>query len=141
MVAYSFKDRFAGPILNGTKGGTIRASRGGRGHARPGEMLQLYTGMRTEECQHICDRKCLATSRILLNLDSMGKPAIIKIYDGASVCRYRGPALDGFADFAEMAKFWFTIHGPGRFDGWHIRWLPLLEAWHVAILDAPRETT
>jgi hypothetical protein len=57
MVAYSFKERFAEPILNGTKGGTIRASRKGPlraatgGHAKPGEELQLYTDMRTRNCR------------------------------------------------------------------------------------------
>ncbi|MEJ0016825.1 MAG: ASCH domain-containing protein [Acetobacteraceae bacterium] len=46
MVAYSFKRDFAAPILAGIKRQTIRADR--RRHARPGEVLQLYTGMRTK---------------------------------------------------------------------------------------------
>jgi hypothetical protein len=43
MVAYSFNPIFVGPILAGTKRQTIRAER--KRHARPGEAMQLYTGM------------------------------------------------------------------------------------------------
>ena len=48
MVAYSFKRRFREPILAGSKQQTIRADR--KRHARRGEALQLYTGMRTTQC-------------------------------------------------------------------------------------------
>lgn len=72
-VAYSFQQQFAEPILAGTKGGTIRAQRSGRGHARPGEELQLYTGMRTKHCRLICRKPCIAVTRILLGF----APAIL----------------------------------------------------------------
>ena len=88
MVAYSFKARFAEPIIAGTKGGTIRAAwkmfdagavrRDGKtflrhprrdtgGHARPGEELQLYTGMRTKHCRLIARKTCVAVQPIRLN--------------------------------------------------------------------------
>jgi hypothetical protein len=47
VVAYSFRQQFRPPILAGTKRQTIRADR--KRHARPGEQLQLYTGMRTRQ--------------------------------------------------------------------------------------------
>jgi hypothetical protein len=53
MVAYSFDKRFVPQIENGFKRQTIRAHR--RRHARPGEALQLYTGMRTKHCRKIRD--------------------------------------------------------------------------------------
>jgi hypothetical protein len=53
MVAYSFDKRFVPQIANGFKRQTIRAHR--RRHARPGEALQLYTGMRTKQCKKIRD--------------------------------------------------------------------------------------
>lgn len=53
MVAYSFKRQFGPPILAGTKGGTIRNDR--KRHARPGEELQLYHGMRTKSCTLIAN--------------------------------------------------------------------------------------
>lgn len=53
MVAYSFNRRFVQAIESGIKSQTIRAPR--RRHARPGERLQLYTGMRTKACRLIRD--------------------------------------------------------------------------------------
>ena len=52
MVAYSFKKQFAYPVEKGYKLQTIRASRKTR-HARPGESIQLYTGMRTKQCRKL----------------------------------------------------------------------------------------
>lgn len=49
MVAYSFHPRFVDAILGGTKRQTIRMHR--RRHARPGEEMQLYAGMRTRHCR------------------------------------------------------------------------------------------
>ena len=56
MVAYSFKARFAEPILAGTKLHTVRAPR--KRDARPGEELQLYRGMRTRQCALIARKTC-----------------------------------------------------------------------------------
>ncbi|HEV2098725.1 MAG TPA: hypothetical protein VGR45_07330 [Stellaceae bacterium] len=144
MVAYSFQSRFAEPILAGAKGGTIRAPRRNPsairaefgGHAWPDETLQLYTGMRTKHCRRISDRKCLATTRILLCFGTtVGEPEIV-VHDEVYK-RFRSTAdldafarFDGFADFADMAAFWHVGRTPGGpyldvFDGWHIRWLPL----------------
>jgi hypothetical protein len=46
MVAYSFAPQFIDTIRSGTKCQTIRPI-GKRRHARTGEPVQLYTGMRT----------------------------------------------------------------------------------------------
>ena len=51
MVAYSFKKQFGPPILAGTKAQTIRADR--KRHVRSGELVQLYTGMRTRQCRRL----------------------------------------------------------------------------------------
>ena len=60
MVAYNFKKQFAPAITNGTKLQTIRAPRSTR-HARPGELIQLYTGMRTKTCRKLLpDPQCKA---------------------------------------------------------------------------------
>ena len=71
MVAYSFQRRFAPPISTLVKRQTIRADR--RRHARPGEMLQLFTGMRTRHCAKIiADPRCLSVEPIVLRMDSDG---------------------------------------------------------------------
>ncbi len=129
MVAYSFKARFAQPILDGTKLGTIRAN-GKRRHARAGEALQLYTGMRTRQCRKVKDETCVATLPIFLNLHP---------YFGLVTARIEATVLragqikrlareDGFLDEDDMAAFWFEEHGKGdAFDflGSLIRWRPI----------------
>lgn len=51
MVAYSFQKEFSPLIVDGLKRQTVRGHR--RRHARPGEMIQLFSGMRTRHCRKI----------------------------------------------------------------------------------------
>jgi hypothetical protein len=124
VVAYSFQRRFAEPILAGTKGGTIRADRVRR-HARPGDELQLYVGMRTKQCRLITRKTCLGCEPITINFASWGSGYVI----AGTRCLQRLPeldafaAFDGFRCFSDMAEFWAATHGVDRFHGWHIRWL------------------
>ncbi len=64
MVAYSFHQCFEGSIIAYRKLQTVRGHR--RRHARPGEPMQLYTGMRTRAC-----RKLLADDPICVSLDDI----------------------------------------------------------------------
>lgn len=59
MAAYSFNRRFIPPLLAGLEPGpwmpgmkrhTLRRPRP-QGHARPGQRVDLYTGMRTKQCR------------------------------------------------------------------------------------------
>jgi len=146
MVAYSFQKRFAGPILAGTKGGTIRAERKlprkvwtaptsayrralVGGHALPGEEIQLYTGMRTKHCALITRKTCREVEPIALNFE-----AEVIAFDGREDLYDQQPELDffaqfdGFAGWDEMREFWAKWRrttGLLVFDGWHVRWLPL----------------
>lgn len=132
MVAYSFKARFALPIIDETKGGTIRANR--RRHARPGEELQLYTGMRTRQCRLIARKTCIAVEPVEL-LMGIFHPAVH--FSGR--CQHLAGAakldafacFDGFDDWADMKAFWRKTHEASHFQGWHIRWMKL-----PAILEA-----
>ncbi len=53
MVAYSFNPRFIEPIRQGLKTQTIRSYSEAR-QPRPGQLLQLYTGMRTPTASASC---------------------------------------------------------------------------------------
>jgi hypothetical protein len=123
MVAYSFQRQFAEPIVVGTKGGTIRADR--RRHARPGEEMQLYVGMRTKHCRLIGRRICLAIEPVLLDFGRR------KIIVGSEVIAGERPLeafarFDGFPGFDVMQLFWSgSLERIVTFEGWHIRWLPL----------------
>jgi len=134
MVAYSFQKQFAMPILEGTKGGTIRANR--KRHAHPGEELQLYTGMRTKHCRLIARKPCLAVTPISLNFkinEWVGIAGVASPIKGArSLDTFA--VFDGFSDWASLREFWRETHdlavgsSAAVFRGQHIRWLELPEA-------------
>lgn len=123
MVAYSFQTRFVRPILAGTKCQTIRGHR--KRHARPGEGMQLYTGMRTRQCRLITRAECVSVHEIeifvhsfcLLSVDMDGVP-----FEG---CMNDFAIADGFTGLADMWGFWNHVHGWGDFTGVLLRWSPL----------------
>ncbi len=124
MVAYSFKSRFAPLIFLGLKRQTIR---GGRArHARPGEMLQLFVGMRTAKCHKICtDVRCTSVRPILIAFEPQGA------IEGILVDGFAPPDLDdfaredGFADLLDMETFWHRENSPvGLWHGFLIQWEP-----------------
>jgi hypothetical protein len=136
MVAYSFQVRFCEPILDGTKGGTIRGERL-RGHARPGDALQLYTGMRTRHCRLITRKTCCDLSRLLLNFerdqvhisagcarDTSSRP--VDFHTASQLDIFA--RFDGFNEWGELKTFWRETHDVERgVRPWYIRWLPLPE--------------
>lgn len=139
MVAYSFKRRFVDPIRVGLgiecdvrpmtgppepKTHTIRADR--KRHARVGELIQLYCGMRTRECFLIGVAGCIVVWPIRL---SLGRRAGVFLPDGER----RGAKMldvfargDGFKDWADMREFWRVEHpGVDEFNGAFIKWARL----------------
>ncbi|WP_199720781.1 hypothetical protein [Azospirillum cavernae] len=133
MVAYSFKKRFAPPILLGLKPGpllpgakrqTIRANR--KRHARPTEELQLYTGMRTSSCQLLGKPTCTAVRPVRLML---GQAELVEIKGEPNITDAKGLDLfarfDGFQDWADLRDFWAETHEAVLdFSGVLIRWEP-----------------
>jgi hypothetical protein len=143
MVAYSFQKRFIPPITIGLglpirpedqddraatmltpKRQTIRAV-GLRRHARPGETLQLFTGMRTKQCRLIGEATCSSVEPVIIWVDSRA----IAIERGklmlgrAAMTEFA--RNDGFANPEDMAQFWRTEHkGIAKFEGFLIRWEP-----------------
>ncbi len=147
MVAYSFKRRFVDPIRVGLgqnyhidmmkppipspKRQTIRAV-GKRRHAWPGEILQLYSGMRTKQCFSIGVARCVFAEGIRISVES----GLVEI--GAGTIEQRElrfgeleafARADGFLDWSEMQEFWRAEHGEltrlGPFVGVLIQWEPL----------------
>ncbi len=126
MVAYSFQKQFVPAIYSHKKRQTVRAI-GKRQHARPGEIVQLYEGMRTKHCAKIIDdQKCLYVLPIQI---VVAAPLILSIavYGYEDVANDRGyleefAKLDGFTDIESMHSFWLKHHGVGIFTGVLIGW-------------------
>jgi hypothetical protein len=113
---------------------TIRAH-GKRRHARPGEELQLYTGMRTKHCRLIGRARCTRVRNITIAFRKTWRRDWVKINGG------RGPdgdiidrptlldafaQRDGFEDWRELRRFWAKHHKDVRdFEGLLIEWEPL----------------
>lgn len=124
MVAYSFNPRFEVAIREGWKTQTIR--RGRARHARPGEMLQLFCGMRTQFCRKIiADVRCTEVMRVEIDFDDDGAIEAIRT-DGVRVRDLDAFAVrDGFTDSDDMAAFWRKEHGAlegMQFHGVLIEW-------------------
>ena len=139
MVAYSFKARFADSILAGSKAQTIRAM-GRRRHARLGDELQLYTGMRTKHCRLIARPTCESVTPVRLTFSRAFGPLSFWI-DGVLLgcdAMERFARADGFGGetapiaVLDMTAFWFAAHGRGvdeiDFSGFVIAWQPIASA-------------
>lgn len=143
MVAYSFKRFFEPQIATGFKRQTVRGQR--PRHARPGEAVQLYVGMRTRFCRKIVDPDpiCTETLPIVIETSTLLDCIIAAIeIDGRRLHRdeiEEFARADGFApehinDVAidmqgktareNMGAFWQANHPIGLFTGELIRWAP-----------------
>ena len=120
MVAYSFKQQFVASILSGAKRQTIRADR--KRHAREGEALQLYTGMRTRQCALIGRAVCEATLPVRLDfVRSKIELAGENLTDPRELDAFA--RIDGFDYWYDLFAFWKENHAETRlFSGVVIRW-------------------
>jgi hypothetical protein len=118
MPAYNFKDRFAHLVESGEKRQTIRRLRK-RGNPKPGDLLQLYTGMRTKLCRRLRpDEECIATEPITIGSCSMIiiQGRFLDFSEADSFAR-----ADGFGDIPEFVDFFEENYGL-PFSGILIKW-------------------
>jgi hypothetical protein len=108
MVAYSFKRQFVEPIRAGTKRQTIRAER--QRHARPGEEVQLYTGMRTRQCRLIGRATCTAVTPIGLYFGARPFTQIGGVDAFGLLYLDIFAQADGFMHWADLVAFWRANH-------------------------------
>lgn len=128
MTAYNFKARFAGPIRRRVKRQTVRAI-GRRRHVRPGELLQLYQGMRTKQCELISAEVCERISPIEIHFRGRRAWIAIHFQDMPRRKLDRPDDLnafaksDGFVDWGDLRHFWRVNHpGVVDFEGVLIEW-------------------
>lgn len=124
MVAYSCKRQFEGSICSGTKRHTIRGER--KRHARKGEILQLYTGMRTRQCRLIGTARCTDIRPITIIFDDTDPRAERVIIAGIRLDDDLDnfARSDGFGSWLELKAFWRANHPriSNQFDGVIISW-------------------
>ena len=126
MVAYNFQKQFADAVERGEKRQTIRAPRKDGRHAKVGDNLQLYTGMRTKQCRKLRDAICHDECPIRIEKDQIWtfqpqelhyQPRVLEAYAKA----------DGF-DSWETMRDWFEAQHGLPFSGVLIRWtVPLAD--------------
>jgi hypothetical protein len=141
MVAYSFQRRFVNPIrvglgldplahfppAAGAKRHSIRGPRI-RGHAREGQMLDLFYAQRSPACFLIGRVICIGVSPIrLVFSDDEESEGIISPGFGIGQWGYRSlddfAVGDGFADWAALKIYWQVDRGCGdEFAGHIIFW-------------------
>lgn len=118
MVAYNFQAQFADAVASGEKRQTIRALRQ-NGHAKPGDRVQLYTGLRQKGARKLIDPDpiCSVSTYCAIREDgiTLGNHPRIDLDEFAR--------RDGFSDFDAM-KAWFRDNHGLPFVGRLIGWLP-----------------
>lgn len=116
MVAYNFQKQFAEPVADGVKKQTIRANRK-NGHAKPGQALQLYTGMRTKSCKKLRDVVCVDVQEIRIGYNGVMLGGVaMSGKDVGELAR-----ADGFHSVSEFRDFFRAQYGL-PFHGVLIRW-------------------
>lgn len=124
MVAYNFQTQFAEAVANGEKRQTIRAL-GKRRHAKVGDKLELYTGMRTRTCRKLREAVCHDVCTILIDVDRIWTFQPQEVHTDLD----RFARMDGFPNWSAMREFFTKTHGL-PFEGVMIRWLVPLADRH-----------
>lgn len=132
MVAYSFQPQFERPIVERIKPQTLRGRRDR--HARPGERIQHYLGLRTRSCRRIATATCDRLQAIALDFGA-GVPILLQtvehpakgvfdpVGDAQRVEAVDAFAIsDGFESWEAMARFWRDTHRVTAWQGYLIGW-------------------
>lgn len=116
MVAYNFMRQFAPAVASGLKRQTMRPE--SKRHARPGQLVQLYTGLRTRGSRLLGLGECEVSVPVTITDDAVLVPGE-SITDLDAFAR-----ADGFTDFPDM-KAWFAEKHGLPFSGRLITWKPI----------------
>jgi hypothetical protein len=111
MPAINFKKEFVDAVKDGSKAQTIRATR--KVPIKVGDILYLYTGMRTKQCEKIGEVVCKSVHDIEINDIGI---MVDGSYLNPSEC-YRLAIADGFENTQAFLKFFKP-----PFKGQLIKW-------------------
>lgn len=112
-----FKKQFAPKILDGSKVMTVRQPR--KVEPKIGEVLHMYTGLRTRNCEKITSEHKLNGTQSVDFLISKSKEEdwidIDAFVDGAPLDQYqieKFARADGFDSGHELAEYWLSTCDP-----------------------------
>ena len=122
MVAINFSGEFARAVEDGDKRQTIRKAP----CCKPGDTLQLYTGMRTGSCRPLGEARCTMVRRVEIRptemfLDGRRLFASLGSRDQLDPTDNEFAEADGFPGFMEMAEWFDRTYGL-PFEGVVIEW-------------------
>jgi hypothetical protein len=130
MVALNFKAQFAEDVEIGAKTRSIRAPRKDGRNPKPGDVLQLYTGMRQKDCRKLAEVKCVRVRPVEIDFHGITLDGR-KLYCGDAPAYAGGvdpehydsdfARADGFGTFQDMRQFFEEQHGL-PFNGLLIEW-------------------
>jgi hypothetical protein len=121
MGLYNFKPQFVPFILAGEKTHTIREERKDGWIETPGNIMHMYTGLRTPKAKRFMCGICVRVEEIVITDGPLSRINL----NGHLLDTSEEEALarrDGFENFAAMMKFW---DGRLPFKGFIIHWRPL----------------
>ena len=101
MTAINFQKQFAPKVADGSKTHTIRKRR--NKPIQKGDWLQLYTGMRTQNCQRLAIRICTKVESIII--DPINKKVVIGDTHLNTDEIYQLAIKDGFTDTLSFFHF------------------------------------
>ena len=117
MPALNFKARFASDVETGRKRQTIRRKR--KHPIVPGDMLYLYTGMRTKHCRKLGESECMDVEPIMIHGTRVFLGGRLLNHDEL----WRLATDDGFyGNPQQFLLFFWEEYGKGIFEGDVIRW-------------------
>lgn len=127
---YSFRKEFALPILHGDKAQTIRQHRKDGRVPRAGDLIRLFTGMRTAACKKLGAAVITDCFPVYMDLTDLASRVIVS--NGARLNfgeMESFAALDGFPSASAMLEFFqHAYRESDSFDGFCVRWRPLRPA-------------
>jgi hypothetical protein len=94
MVAFNFKTSHTARILSGEKFATIRPSK----RCKPGDKLQLYTGMRTRKVKLLKWAECVSVEAIEVHHDRIDGIEM-EIDEFLSMEGFEGKTFEEFIEF------------------------------------------
>lgn len=124
MVAINFTV-FQHKIVAGEKRQTVRRA----ARCKPGDRLQLYTGMRTKGCRKLGEAVCTRVERVIIPAPPLrhlmlGEGRVLRGKAAVAFAR-----ADGFESLEAFFAF-FAMHYSLPFDGVVISWGNLQQAEH-----------